>query len=43
MKKLLYIGLLAYVFWMDEDQKKPIFEAVAKLLDRLPRSSDVRS
>lgn len=40
MKKVLYVGLLVYVFWMDEDQKKPIFDAIVNLLERLPKRSD---
>lgn len=41
LKKLFYLGLLAYVFWMDEDQKAPIFEAITKVLDRLPKRYNV--
>lgn len=37
MKKFCYVGLLVYVFWMDEEKKKPVFEAIIKGSEKLSR------
>ena len=36
MKKLFYVGLLVYVFWMDEEKKAPIFRKVERLFAQVP-------